>query len=100
MRALRRDAEVLVTDDPSPQPLQPPAAVRLENVSVTYQRGRVMVDAVKGIDLEIPAGDFVAIEGPSGSGKSTLLRAIAGLWPTTGGRVWIEGIPLDARSDA
>ena len=75
-------------------------AVRLENVRVTYQRGRVTVDAVKGVDLEIPAGDFVAIEGPSGSGKSTLLRAMAGLWPTTGGRVWIEGMPLDARSDA
>jgi putative ABC transport system ATP-binding protein len=59
-----------------------------------------MVDAVKGIDLEIPVGDFLAIEGPSGSGKSTLLRAMAGLWPTTSGRVWIEGIPLDKRSDS
>jgi ABC-type lipoprotein export system ATPase subunit len=76
------------------------AAVRLENLSVTYQRGRVRVEAVKGIDLEIPCGDFLAIEGPSGSGKSTLLRAMAGLWPTSGGRVWIEGIPLDRRSEA
>ena len=85
MLALRRNAEVLLAEDRSPKPSQTPPAVRLENVHVTYQRGRVMVDAVKGIDLEIPAGDFVAIEGPSGSGKSTLLRAIAGLWPTTGG---------------
>ena len=84
----------------SPNPAPRPPAVRLENVRVTYQRGRVMVDAVKGIDLEIPAGDFLAIEGPSGSGKSTLLRAMAGLWPTTSGRVWIEGIPLDNRSDS
>jgi len=84
----------------SPNPAPRPPAVRLENVRVTYQRGRVMVDAVKGIDLEIPAGDFLAIEGPSGSGKSTLLRAMAGLWPTTSGRVWIEGIPLDKRSDS
>jgi putative ABC transport system ATP-binding protein len=76
------------------------SAIRLENVRVTYQRGRVTVDAVKGIDLEIPPGEFLAIEGPSGSGKSTLLRAMAGLWPTTGGRVWIEGVPLDQRSDA
>jgi putative ABC transport system ATP-binding protein len=75
-------------------------AVRLENVRVRYQRGRVTVDAVKGIDLEIPPGDFLAIEGPSGSGKSTLLRTMAGLWPTTGGRVWIEDVPLDQRSDA
>ena len=83
-----------------PNPALRPPAVRLENVRVTYQRGRVTVDAVKGIDLEIPAGDFLAIEGPSGSGKSTLLRAMAGLWPTTSGRVWIEGIPLDQRSDS
>jgi putative ABC transport system ATP-binding protein len=84
----------------SPNLDRTPPAVRLENVRVTYQRGRVTVDAVRGIDLEIPAGDFVAIEGPSGSGKSTLLRAMAGLWPTTGGRVWIEGVPLDQRSDS
>ena len=80
---------------PAPSP-----AVRLANVRVTYQRGRVLVDAVKGIDLAVAAGEFLAIEGPSGSGKSTLLRAMAGLWPTTGGRVWLEGVPLDARSDA
>ncbi len=89
-----------MVEDRSPNPSHTPPAVRLENVRVTYQRGRVMVDAVKGIDLEIPAGDFLAIVGPSGSGKSTLLRAMAGLWPTTGGRVWIEGVPLDARTDS
>ena len=54
----------------------------------------------RGSTSRSPAGDFLAIEGPSGSGKSTLLRAMAGLWPTTGGRVWIEGLPLDQRSDA
>ena len=100
MHAQARDAEALVEDLRSPNPTPRPPAVRLENVRVTYQRGRVMVDAVKGIDLEIPAGDFLAIEGPSGSGKSTLLRAMAGLWPTTSGRVWIEGVPLDKRSDS
>jgi len=100
MHAQARDAEALVEELRSPNPAPRPPAVRLENVRVTYQRGRVMVDAVKGIDLEIPTGDFLAIEGPSGSGKSTLLRAMAGLWPTTSGRVWIEGIPLDQRSDS
>ena len=100
MHAQARDAEALVEELRSPNPAPRPPAVRLENVRVTYQRGRVMVDAVKGIDLEIPTGDFLAIEGPSGSGKSTLLRAMAGLWPTTSGRVWIEGIPLDKRSDS
>ena len=101
MRASRRETvEAQGEELRSPDPGLRPPAVRLENVRVTYQRGRVMVDAVKGIDLEIPAGEFLAIEGPSGSGKSTLLRAMAGLWPTTGGRVWIEGIPLDQRSDS
>ncbi len=100
MRASHGSAKVLARALRSPSPALQPPAVRLENVRVTYQRGRVLVDAVKGVDLEIPAGDFVAIEGPSGSGKSTLLRAMAGLWPTTAGRVWIEGMPLDARSDA
>jgi len=101
MRASRRETvEARGGELRSPDPGPRPPAVRLENVRVTYQRGRVMVDAVKGIDLEIPAGEFLAIEGPSGSGKSTLLRAMAGLWPTTGGRVWIEGIPLDQRSDS
>ena len=100
MRAILGNPEVLARALRSPSPALPAPAVRLENVRVTYQRGRVRVAAVRGVDLEIPAGDFVAIEGPSGSGKSTLLRAMAGLWPTSGGRVWIEGTPLDARSDA
>jgi putative ABC transport system ATP-binding protein len=104
MRARRRVAGALfeerVDTIPAPKPETLPPAVRLENVRVTYQRGRVTVDAVKGIDLEIPSGDFLAIEGPSGSGKSTLLRAMAGLWPTTSGRVLVEGVPLDQRSDA
>jgi putative ABC transport system ATP-binding protein len=97
MLARHRNTDSIAEDVHAPKPSP---AVRLANVRVTYQRGRVMVDAVKGIDLEIAVGDFLALEGPSGSGKSTLLRAMAGLWPTTGGRVWLEGIPLDARSDA
>jgi putative ABC transport system ATP-binding protein len=100
MRTIHRSADALCRAPRSPKPALPAPAVRLENLCVTYQRGRVQVAAVKGIDLEIPAGDFLAIEGPSGSGKSTLLRAMAGLWPTTSGRVWIEGIPLDARTDS
>jgi ABC-type lipoprotein export system ATPase subunit len=75
-------------------------AIRLDDVSVTYQRGEIAVDAVRGVSLEIPSGDFVAIEGPSGSGKSTLLRSMAGLWPVTSGRVWVEGELLTDRSDA
>ncbi len=75
-------------------------AVQLEDVCVTYQRGSVAVHAVRGVSLAIEAGEFVAIEGPSGSGKSTLLRAMAGLWPVSSGRVVIEGVPLNDRSDS
>jgi putative ABC transport system ATP-binding protein len=81
---------------------QSPAApaVRLEDLRVTYRRGKVQVEALRGVSLDIPAGDFLAIQGPSGSGKSTLLRVIAGLWPASGGRVILDGIPLEHRSDA
>ena len=47
--------------------------------------------AVRGVDLEIPTGDFVALLGPSGSGKTTLLRLIAGLEGTDEGRVFFHG---------
>jgi len=75
-------------------------AVMLEDVCVTYQRGQVAVEAVRGVTLDIAVGDFVAIEGPSGSGKSTLLRVMAGLWPVSSGRVLIEGVPLTDRTDS
>jgi putative ABC transport system ATP-binding protein len=100
MLAIRSNDDAPPLAQHAPVPAARPPAVRLENVRVTYQRGSVRVDAVKGIDLEIAAGDFLAIEGPSGSGKSTLLRAIAGLWPTSSGRVWVEGRTLDERSDS
>ncbi|MEQ1788508.1 MAG: ABC transporter ATP-binding protein, partial [Acidimicrobiales bacterium] len=48
--------------------------------------------ALSGVDLEVAAGEVVAILGPSGSGKSTLLRAVAGLQPLSDGRVVIDGV--------
>jgi putative ABC transport system ATP-binding protein len=75
-------------------------AVRLEQVTVTYRRGSVAVHALRDLTLDIPQGDFVAIQGPSGSGKSTLLRVMAGLWPPTSGRVILDGAPLTDRSDS
>lgn len=75
-------------------------AVQLKDVFVTYQRGNIAVEAVRGVTLEIDVGEFVSVEGPSGSGKSTLLRAMAGLWPVTSGSVVIDGVPLSDRSDS
>ena len=74
--------------------------LQLEDVAVTYRRGDVVAEALRGISLDVAEGDFVAIQGPSGSGKSTLLRVMAGLWPVTTGRVILDGVPLTDRSDA
>ena len=65
--------------------------VRLEKVSKVYQRGATSIAALRGVSLEVPHGQFVALMGPSGSGKSTLLNMISGLDRPTEGDVVIEG---------
>jgi len=65
------------------------AAVEARGVTRTYTGADVPVDALRGVDLVVPTGDFVAIMGPSGSGKSTLLHLLAGLDQPTEGEVRI-----------
>ncbi|HAU28634.1 MAG TPA: macrolide ABC transporter ATP-binding protein [Rhodospirillaceae bacterium] len=69
-------------------------ALVLENVSKNYVAGDVVVPALSGVDLIIPAGGFVAMAGPSGSGKSTLLNLAGALDVPTEGRVLVEGHDL------
>jgi putative ABC transport system ATP-binding protein len=66
----------------------------------TYMVGKVPVQALRGVDLEVQQGEFVSIIGPSGSGKSTLFHIIGGLTPPTGGQVRVAGEDLAALSDA
>jgi energy-coupling factor transporter ATPase len=66
--------------------------VRIEGLHYSYQAGtRQPVPALRGIDLTIPAGDYLAVVGANGSGKSTLLRHLNALLRPSSGRVWIDG---------
>jgi putative ABC transport system ATP-binding protein len=61
--------------------------------------GERVLTILDGVDLEVPAGEFLAVLGPSGSGKSTLLGLLAGLDRPDEGEVWISGKPLSKLSE-
>ena len=63
------------------------ALVQISDVHKVYPRGAERVDVLKGLDLAVPRGEFLALMGPSGSGKTTLLNLIGGLDTPTSGRV-------------
>ena len=67
------------------------APISIQQVSQQFGRGAGMVQALVGIDLEIPAGQFVCLLGPSGCGKSTLLNAVAGFVRPDAGRITVGG---------
>lgn len=74
--------------------------VRIESVSRTYGSGKSAVNALQGVSLELPQGEFTAIMGPSGSGKSTLLHCAAGLDRPTSGSVWLGSTDLSGLTEA
>jgi putative ABC transport system ATP-binding protein len=67
------------------------ALVQVRGVHKVYQRGAERLDVLRGLDLEVPQGDFLALMGPSGSGKTTLLNMIGGLDRPTSGSVVVGG---------
>jgi len=73
--------------------------VETTNLKKTYMLGKVQVDALRGVDLTVEEGDFLAILGPSGSGKSTLLNMIGALDKPTKGKVFIEGVDVSNLND-
>jgi len=75
------------------------AIVEAVKLKKTYMLGKVPVNALRGVNLRIESGDFLAILGPSGSGKSTLLNLIGALDKPTEGNMLIEGVDVSTLND-
>jgi len=74
--------------------------IETRNLLKTYRADRVAVEALRGVDLRVAPGEFVAVMGPSGCGKSTLLHLLGGLDRPTAGEVVVAGQRLDALSES
>ncbi len=83
----------------SAAPATASVAVAARALTRRYGDGESAVDALRGVSLEVPAGQFTAVMGPSGSGKSTLMHLLAGLDRPTAGSVHVGGEEISAMAD-
>jgi putative ABC transport system ATP-binding protein len=74
--------------------------ISTENLRKIYRVGKVDVAALRGVDMSVQEGEFVAVVGPSGCGKSTLLHILGGLTPPTTGKVLVDGNDFSYMKDA
>ncbi|MBL0150113.1 MAG: ABC transporter ATP-binding protein [Ideonella sp.] len=74
----------------------PPALIRLRGIVKTYGQGSTAFQALKGIDLDVRDGEFVAVMGPSGSGKSTVMNVLGCLDTPTEGEYHFRGVPVQS----
>lgn len=77
-----------------------PPIVSVQGVHKYFTRGSERVDVLNGLNLDVAAGDFLALMGPSGSGKTTLLNLIAGLDTPSEGQVWVGGNCISQLSES
>ena len=75
------------------------AILKVSGLKMTYQVGKVEVPALRGVDITIDQGEFIAIMGPSGCGKSTLLHLLGGLLQPTSGEILVNGINIVSLKD-
>src|SRR3954462_11584950 len=74
-----------------PKPVTRKALIQLDEITKIYDSGENAVQALRGVDVAIEKGEFVAIIGPSGSGKSTLMHILGCLDTPTTGKYWLDG---------
>ena len=86
-------------DDRVTSPLAGPPVFHVRGLSKIYRTGEIDVQALRGVDFEARAGEFVVILGPSGSGKSTFLNILGGLDAATEGDVWFMDHELTRAGD-
>jgi len=92
-----------VTAQAGPHPLGPsggaPPLIRIRSLSKAYRRGGLDIPVLEDINLEVQAGEFIALMGPSGSGKTTLLNLIAGIDHASSGTIEIDGVDIATLSE-